>query len=203
MKIGLSLGLLAIATGAVAEENAWYIGAGSGGTNFESETLTVNLPLATPVAIGTAVDDSDNNLRLYGGYRFAPNWAVEATYSNLGEFELIDDTNQFDVTYDASSFDIAGVGLLPVWDGRVDLFARAGIAFWSFDSEVTAQSSLAVTPTFASRPESSGQDLFWSVGFNINAFEDKRWTFRYELTTYEIGDAEKLATQGFNIQYRF
>ena len=203
MKIGLSLGLLAIATGAIAEENAWYIGAGSGGTNFESETLTVDLPLATPAAIETAVDDSDNNLRLYGGYRFAPNWAVEATYSNLGEFELIDDTNQFDVTYDASSFDIAGVGLLPVWDGRVDLFARAGLAFWSFDSEVTAQPSLAVTPTFASRPESSGQDLFWSVGFNINAFEDKRWTFRYELTTYEIGDAEKLATQGFNIQYRF
>ena len=128
---------------------------------------------------------------------------MEATYSALGEFEQIDDVNQFDVTYDVSSFDIAGVGLLPLWDGRIDLFAKAGLALWSFDSEVSAQPGLGVTPAFATKPESSGQDLFWSVGFNINAFQDKRWTFRYELTSYEIGDAEELAAQGFNIQYRF
>ena len=188
MKIGISLGLLTFAAGAAAEENAWYIGAGSGGTNFESVSLSVELPLATPRTVETVVDDSDNNLRLYGGYRFTPNWAVEATYSTLGEFELIDDVNQFDVTYDVSSFDIAGVGLLPVWDGRVDLFARAGLAFWSFDAEVAAQPGLGVTPVFANRPESSGQDLFWSVGFNINAFQDKRWTFRTQLISYEISE---------------
>ena len=203
MKTGISLGLLALSASVVAEENPWYIGAGSGGTNFESKSFDVEVPLATPQTISTFVDDSDNNLRLYGGYRFTPNLALEATYTMLGEFELVDDLNQFDVTYDASSFDIAGVGLLPLRDGRFDLFARAGLAFWSFDTEIAAQPGLTATPAFANNPESSGQDLFWSVGFNINAFRDKRWTFRYELTTYEIGDAEELVTQGFNIQYRF
>ena len=93
--------------------------------------------------------------------------------------------------------------MLPLWDGRIDLFARAGLAFWSFDAEAVAQPGLTVTPAFVTKPETSGQDLFWSVGFNINAFEDKRWTFRSELTTYELSDAEQLETLGFNIQYRF
>jgi len=201
MKKLLFAGLALTASGVTAQENTWYVGIGSGGTNFKSELLAVDVPSGTPFAVTTAIDDSDNNLRVYGGYRFTPNLAVEGTYTTLGEFEQID--NLFEVTNDVSSFDVAGVGLLPFWDGRVDLFAKAGVAFWSFDYELTAQDALSATPAFESRPESSGQDFFWSVGVNINAFQDKRWTFRYELTTYEIGDIEDLASQGFNIQYRF
>lgn len=203
MRKGLALGASLIAVNAVAQENALYVGAGGGGTNFDSDTYEVSTPSGTPATVPAVIEDSDGNIRLYAGYRWTPNLAFEAAYSDLGEFELLDDANGFDVTQDIQSFDVAAVGLLPLWDGRVDLFARAGLAFWSGDADVTAQDGVTGTPGFVSRPEDSGQDLFWSVGFNINAFADRRWTFRSELTTYELSDADKLETLGFSIQYRF
>ena len=92
---------------------------------------------------------------------------------------------------------------MPLRNGRFDLFARAGLAFWSLDSKSAASGGLPGDPLFPAEPESSGQDLFWSVGFNINLFNEKRWTSRSELTTYEISDVEELAQFAFNIQYRF
>lgn len=198
--IALSFSLLALQ--ATAQEEAFYLGAGGGGTNFESKELTVDLAGA-PSTTAT-FDDSDGNVRLFAGYRWRPNFAFEAVVSDLGEFEFIDGADRFDASYEVSSMDLAAVGLLPLLDGRIDLFARTGIAFWSADTRVEAQNLVAAsTPSFANRPGTSGQDLFWSVGFNINAFDDNRWTFRSELTTYEISDFEKLETLGFSLQYRF
>lgn len=196
-------GLAIVSGNAFAQSNAFYVGAGGGGTNFESASLVVTNAPGSAQDVSVTVDDSDGNLRVFAGYRWTPSLAFEGVWSALGEFEQIDDDTGIDVTSDLTSFDVAAVGMLPLWDGRIDLFARAGLAFWSADTDVVAQQESAVAPAFANRPESSGQDLFWSVGLNINAFEDRRWTFRSELTTYEISDLEKLETLGFSIQYRF
>ena len=187
----------------VAEDRNYYVGIGGGGTNFESKSFDVLLPSDPAQPISAVIDDSDGNFRLYGGYRFSPKLAFEVLYSDIGEWELIDDTNGFEATYEASSVDLAAVGVLPLADGRFDLFARAGIAFWSLDAELASLDVRPGSPVFAAKPESSGQDLFWAVGFNINAFADKRWTLRSELTSYEVGDFEELAQFAFNFQYRF
>lgn len=198
----IALCLLLLGASANAQENSFYLGAGGGGTNFESGPLSVTVPGATPV--DAVFDDSDGNVRIYGGYRWTSNLAVEAVISDLGEFEFIDADDRFIASYETSSVDIAAVGLLPLWDGRIDLFARAGIAFWSADSDVTPQPGVPPSaPAFANRPATSEQDIFWSVGFNINAFDDNRWTFRSALTTYEISEFDKLETLGFSLQYRF
>ena len=193
----LGFGLAMTATSAFADGD-FYLGAGGGGTNFESSTLSVDLGTGDPV--DDTYDDSDGNFRFYGGYRLNQNFAVEAMYSALGEFEIIDGDNDFVSTYEADSVDLAAVGLLPLWDGRIDLFARAGIAFWSGDAELTSDTG---SPSYLQTPATSGEDLFWSVGVNLNLLESKRLTFRSELTSYEISDFEKLETLGFNFQYRF
>lgn len=203
MRLVIALILVMSASFAAAEDRNYYVGIGGGGTNFESDSFDVLLPSDPAQPLSSVIDDSDGNFRLYGGYRFSPNLAVEVLYSDIGEWELIDDTNGFEATYEASSVDLAAVGLLPLADGRFDLFARAGIAFWSLDTELASLGGLTGEPAFAVNPESSGQDLFWAVGFNINAFADKRWTLRSELTSYEVGDFEELAQFAFNFQYRF
>ena len=203
MKLFIILTTIVFSSIAVAQERDFYAGIGGGGTNFESSDLDIELPLEPPQTVTTIVDDSDSNFRIYGGYRLNRNFAFEALYSDIGAFELIDETNDFEVSNELSSFDIAAVGLLPLWDGRIDVFARAGVAFWSLDSETKALEGLPGEPRLVAKPESSGQDLFWSVGFNINFFDEQRWTFRSELTTYEIGDVEEVAQFAFNIQYRF
>ena len=203
MRLHIILAALVFSNIAVAQEREFYAGIGGGGTNFESSDLDIALPVDPPQTVTTIVDDSDSNLRIYAGYRLNPNFAFEALCSDIGAFELIDETDDFEVSKELTSFDLAAVGLWPLWDGRIDLFARAGVAFWSLDSEIKALGNLPGEPGFVGRPESSGQDLFWSVGFNINLFNEQRWTFRSELTTYEIGDVEELAQFAFNIQYRF
>lgn len=195
--------LLGFAYSGFAQERDIYAGIGGGGTNFESKPFDIELPLAPAEIVTATIDDSDSNLRVYAGYRMNPNLAFEILYSDIGEFEFIDDANRFDATFEASSIDLAVVGLLPLADGRIDLFARAGVAFWSLDAETSAIEGLPVNPVIVARPESSGQDPFWSVGFNLNFFDARRWTFRSELTTYEISDVEELAQFGFNVQYRF
>ena len=197
------ISLVLFASAASAEERNYYVGIGGGGTNFESESVEILLPTDPARSVSAIIDDSDGNFRLYGGYRLNSNLAFEVLYSDIGEWELIDDANGFAATYEASSVDLAAVGVLPLADGRFDLFARASIAFWSLDTELEPLSELPGQPVFAAKPESSGQDLFWAVGFNINAFNNKRWTFRSELTSYEVGDFEELAQFGFNFQYRF
>lgn len=203
MKRIIVLTTIVLSNIAVAQERAFYAGIGGGGTNFESDDLDIELPLEPPQTVTTVIDDSDSNFRIYGGYRLNRNFAFEALYSDIGAFELIDETNAIEVNSELSSFDLAAVGLLPLWDGRVDLFARAGVAFWSLDSETKSLEGLPGEPRFSMQPESSGQDVFWSVGFNVNFFKEQRWTFRSELTTYEIGDVEEVAQFAFNIQYRF
>lgn len=202
IKKGVSLGLLLMSSAAFADGD-FYIGAGGGGTNFESSALAVNLGPGTGAPVDGSYDDSDGNVRLYGGYRLNPNFAVEAVYSDLGEFEIIDEDNGFESTFDIESFDLAAVAFLPLWEGRIDLFVRAGIAFWSGDAALAGLPGTGNEPVYLSDPASSGEDLFWSIGLNLNLLNDQRWTFRSELTTYEISDFEKLETLGFNIQYRF
>lgn len=203
MRTFVLFGTLIISNVAAAQEREFYGGIGGGGTNFESNPIEIALPLDPPSTVTAIVDDSDSNFRIYGGYRLNRNVAFEALYSDIGEFELIDDSNNFELTNELSSFDLAVMGLLPVWDGRVDLFARAGLALWSLDSKINPIDGSLGAPAFVAKPESSGQDVFWSIGFNINLFDEKRWTFRSELTTYEIGDLEGLAQFAFNVQYRF
>lgn len=199
----LALILTLASASAFGQEAEFYVGAGGGGSNFETGSIDIALPTDPAQTISAVVDDSDGNFRLYGGYRLKPHFSVEAVYSDIGEFEIIDAANSFSATFDARSIDLAAVGLLPLADGRFDLFARAGLAFWDVDAEAANLNDQPGQPTFVSRPASSGQDLFWSLGFNINGLDDKRWTFRSELTTYEIGEFEKVEQLAFSVQYRF
>ena len=76
MKTLMLLGLLSIASNASAQQRDYYVGIGFGGTNFKSKSFNVDIPTLPSVA--SVVDDSDSNFRFYGGYRFNPNFAVEA-----------------------------------------------------------------------------------------------------------------------------
>lgn len=203
MTFRFSLILALASTSAFAQEGDFYVGAGGGGTNFETESFDIALPTDPTQTVNSVIDDSDGNFRFYGGYRLNPNFSVEAVYSDLGEFEIIDEANNFSAAFEARSIDLAAVGLLPLADGRFDLFARAGLAFWDVDANAASINGQAGQPTFVSRPDANGQDLFWSVGVNINGLEDKRWTFRSELTTYEIGEFENVEQLAFSLQYRF
>lgn len=104
-----------------------YIGFGAGATQFslKKEDFTA---IGAPTR---SFDERDNGFKVFGGYRFHENFAVEGQYARLGKSEIrysaatgLRGTEKYEV----SSFSVAAMGLLPVSD-NFTLFAKAGPSF--------------------------------------------------------------------------
>jgi len=83
--IGLAL---AIPPGASAQESPWYIGGSIGQSRVKLDTggLSSDLAAAGMANTGFSANETDTGLKLFGGYRFHPNFSVEGGYAELGEF---------------------------------------------------------------------------------------------------------------------
>lgn len=73
--------------------------------------------------------DDDTSWRIAGGYRFGPNFAVEAMYHDFGIFR------RGGARAEASALSLGGVGLLPL-SRQWTLFAKAGVARTDTDVRV-------------------------------------------------------------------
>jgi len=83
--IGLAL---AIPPGASAQESPWYIGGSIGQSRVKLDTggLSRDLAAAGMANNGFSANETDTGFKLFGGYRFHPNFAVEGGYAELGKF---------------------------------------------------------------------------------------------------------------------
>src|SRR3954447_2244619 len=72
---------------------------------------------------GGSCDDKDTAYRIFGGYKFHPNIAVEGGYSPLGET-----SSSFpggNVTAEANAWDLVGVGIFPLGN-NFSVFGKLG-----------------------------------------------------------------------------
>ena len=84
----ITLSLLAAAAPAQAQ---WYAGAGIGATDArldEGAQSAQQLSANGFSGAQTSLDKRDTGGRIYGGYRFHPNLAVEVGYADLGRFRV-------------------------------------------------------------------------------------------------------------------
>lgn len=116
----IPLGLL-VMSGAV--NAGGYLGVGFGESSVDVT------PYYYP-GLTTAVSDSDTAFKLFGGYGFNDNVAIEAGYTNFGEFGVAYGDGSFDYV-EAGALYIAAVGNVPL--GPVTLFGKAGLANWFLD----------------------------------------------------------------------
>jgi len=96
-------------------EDPIYVGLGLGLSFLQPETNSVALTLS---------EDSDIAYKLFAGYQFNKNWALEAFWANLGEAVVSSTTgSSFNVEY--KTFGAGGLYRYPLSD-RWDIFAKAG-----------------------------------------------------------------------------
>jgi len=103
----------------------WYVGASAGKSDLDS-SVTEGL-----ITSGT-VDGKDSGSKLYGGYRFGRNFAVELAWVDLGGAGYSGDFFGTPVTggrVKVSGFNSSIVGLLPA-TSQLELFAKAGVYAW-------------------------------------------------------------------------
>ena len=140
----LSLGVLcAVAAGSSVaaseqDQSGWYLGTGIGystiSPKFENSTLQ------------KAADDHfsqkkhDTGFKLYGGYQFNENWAIEAQYINLGKYKAEPELLPKDlagVTVKVSGIAVNGVASYH-FSEDFSVLAKAGILQTKLDTDMFA-----------------------------------------------------------------
>jgi OmpA-OmpF porin, OOP family len=116
-----AIALLSLSSTAFAQTGL-YVGLGAGRASAEIDAAGL-----------TSVDDSDTGFKIYGGYEFTPNFAVEVGYADLGKLSAVDATPPpTSTSFESSAVFADAVGLWPI-NREVSLFARAGFAFTTLD----------------------------------------------------------------------
>lgn len=206
------LALLALACGpALAQDTGWYVGGGIG--SAKADFVRGDFTSLAPGAVYSA-DDDDFAGRLLGGYRVAPNVAVEFGLASLGSYRhrYTQGTSTAVVDYDASALTVAAAGNLPL-SGGFSLNGRVGIAFTYAElRERRNDGGIANIPYcpdswWYSDCTSRSTNLYWGLGaqFDIN----RNWGIRVDYDNYgEVGEEFEtgradIETMSVNFIWRF
>ncbi|EMD77074.1 OmpA-like transmembrane region [Vibrio diabolicus E0666] len=131
--------------------------------------------------------DSDTSFAFTAGYEINQNFAVEASYVDLGE--MSDDIAPV-WTIGADGFNFSAVGKVPV-SQSVELFGKAGLFVWDATLEEEGYGELA---------SESGTDF--SFGFGVSAEVMQNLNLVAEFQQFKIDDGD-VNNYSIGAQYKF
>ncbi len=162
-----------------------------------------------PVEVQATVTDEDTGWRVFGGYRFNENFAVEAAYSDLGEF-LVEYRGSFPTPIGVESFDGYGNGRVKAWSlsllagipvtERLSVYAKAGVFRWERKGDTRVDYHL-IGQTDASYGEDDGTDVNFGAGLMFDISESLAVRAEYE--RFRDIDGDDLDLASINLSYAF
>ena len=167
---------------ASAAEPGGYMGAGLFGSRLNyDEAVENNL-----TARGFDIDRSGLGAKVFGGYQFNQNFAVEGHYAYQGDYEVQAGGGAAD-KQDLWTIGVAGIASIPI--GEVTSFyAKVGLAYWDgLDFDNSSPSP---------RPNSDGEDIFYGLGFQVT----DAWRFEWERYEHDDFNSDVFS---INYIYRF
>jgi OOP family OmpA-OmpF porin len=152
-----------------------FIGASIGGSYVEVDAA--------------AFKGSDTAFKIFGGYRFNKNFAIEAFFVDAGE------PDDGPLSVDASAFGVSAVGIIPV-AAQFELFGKIGLAAWDADFK----DPLGTYPD-------DGSDLTYGIGgaWILNKQVSIRAEWEFIDIEADIGGAVDADTDilSIGVQYNF
>ena len=177
----------AMAAPAAEVQPGFYAGASIGTTKISDDGFD---------DAGIDVDDSDTGIKIFGGYSFNNNFAIELSYFDLGEVSgSFNDPFFGNISFDVgiSGFNASAVGRLPVSD-TFSLFGKLGFASYDLDGRATVAG-------FGSGSDSTSEtDLSYGVGAALSFGGQWEARVEYEAIDVDGGDADMLSV---GAMYRF
>lgn len=173
---------------ACAVDTGWYSGIQIGQSRARIDDPRISSGLQRNGVASSSIVDDDRatGYKLYGGYQFTPNVAVEGGYFDLGKFgytatTVPAGTLRGDIRLKGLNLDT--VGILPLTE-KLSAFGRIGVVF--ADARDTFSASGAVT---ARMPSASKREANIKFGVGMQyAFSDAL-AMRVEAERYRINDA--------------
>ena len=207
--LGVCLTLVVTST-AQAAGNGWYVGAGIGSADTDASSSDYEKDLAgLGYATASDVDDTDTGWKLFGGYDFTENWAIEGAYVDLGDVtsdtvvkDGPDDWTPRDFVkaatnehpYSVDGFTIAGKGTWPIND-QFSIFGKLGVFVWEADIDVDCRGCGA-----SNSDDESGTDWTGGVGASYNFSNNIGVRIEYERYATDRDDVDLFSG---SLLYRF
>lgn len=184
----LTLAIMASHT-AIAEENTgWYIGGNIGESKAKIDDARIINDLQSIGLTTTSIDDADHDTgyKLFGGYGFTRNFALEYGYFNLGKFGYTATTmpaGTLNGEMKAMGINIDGVGMLPLTE-KFSAFARLGVVYAEAKDSFSGTGAVNVLA-----PTASEKAANYKFGVGLQYDFTKALGGRLEAERYHLDDA--------------
>ena len=204
-RILLGMPLLLSGTNLMAQQYDWYTGVGAG---WSSADIRKNNIISSLQGDGYSIsqfnrNDDDNTYKLFGGYKFNPHLAIEASYFDHGNFNFLSILLQADIQGGETSvdgFSVDLVGILPL-DFGLSAFARAGVNNARVEQKFIDSQ---IGTGFFNR---SDRDINENFGAGVQYVFNDVFTLRAEVERFRIESnriiGDHLDTFSVSLLYRF
>jgi len=138
--------------------NPAYVGFGLGRDHASVPGLNTAINGVPVTASGSS--NAGTSVKLYGGYQFTPNWAVEVGYTRLGNHTITATAAgaSGSASYDLDAFELSALGILPVSQDFA-FFGRLGATHNRMSG-----ASVTVNGNTATVSSDSHNAIVWGVG---------------------------------------
>ena len=186
--LGLAV-LAAIASPfAIADDTGWYGGVdvGRSSAKIDDARITSNL-LGSGFATSSITDDNtDTGYKLFGGYKFNRNFALEGGYFDLGRFGFSATTvpaGTLNGSIKLRGLNLDAVGILPITE-KFSAFGRVGLNHAEARDSFSGTGAVTVT-----NPSPSKRDTNVKFGAGLQYDFTRSLGMRLEVERYRINDA--------------
>lgn len=187
-----TLGLMAVALLAsplaAAQDPHWYggINIGQSRAKIDDERITRNLLTGGFTGVSILDDDRDLGYKLYGGYQFNRNFALEGGYFDLGKFGFTATTvpaGTLNGNIKLRGFNLDAVGILPITE-KLSALGRVGVNYAEARDRFSGTGAVTVA-----NPNPSKRDTNYKYGLGIQYAFTESLAMRVEAERYRINDA--------------
>lgn len=158
--------LFADRSGHGASTSSFYGGASVGKSYMDNCSIpdSSDNDYASTCEHGADSEDDEMAWKIFGGYKFTPNFGVEGAYTDMGTYSSTTKTSRTAIYHaDATAFSVAGIASAPVAD-NFELFGKLGMARWERESQKdTSDSNTTID---------EGTDLLIGAGAQFNVTEN-------------------------------
>ncbi len=189
-----TLGLLALAVIAspfavAADDAGWYggINIGQSRAKIDDARISAQLLGAGLTTTSIADDNRDTGYKLFGGYKFNKNFALEGGYFDLGKFGFKATTvplGTLSGNIKLKGVNLDAVGILPLTE-KFSAFGRLGLNYAQARDSFTSTGAVPV-PT---NPNPRKSDTNYKLGLGLQYDFTESLGMRVEAERYRINDA--------------
>lgn len=185
----LSLMALAVASAtASADELGWYMGGniGQSKANIDAPRITAGLAGGGFTTTSISEENRDTGYKVFAGYQFSKNFALEGGYFDLGKFGFRANTlplGSLNGQLKARGANLDAVVFANMTD-RFSLFGRAGVAYADVRDQFSGTGLVVVN-----NPNPSKKEANYKFGGGLQYAFNDNLALRLEAERYRINDA--------------